>query len=195
MVDHVQSAARSRRVDILEAARREFAAAGFAGARIERIAASAAVNKQLLFHYFDSKEGLFTAAVGQLLEQLESRPAVSGGNAPVGQVRALLRELVAAMRAVPGLAGMVADARANPEFPRPAARLLAQWRERLLNRLVAAIESGQRQGFFRDDADPRAVAAVALAAAVGVVAVDGGAGDAPFEDFLATLLVEHCAWR
>src|SRR4051812_46571315 len=115
MVDHVQSATRSRRSDILDAARREFAVAGFSGARIERIASSAAVNKQLLFHYFDSKEGLFTAAVEQLLGQLEGRPAGGGGDSPVGQVRALLRDLVAAVRAVPGLAGMVADARSNPD--------------------------------------------------------------------------------
>jgi len=44
---------------ILEAARDEFAARGFAGARIESIAKRAGLSKQLLYHYFASKAVLF----------------------------------------------------------------------------------------------------------------------------------------
>ena len=44
---------------ILAAALREFAAAGFAGARVNRIAKRAAVNKRMLYHYFGNKENLF----------------------------------------------------------------------------------------------------------------------------------------
>jgi AcrR family transcriptional regulator len=43
---------------ILEAATAEFAAKGFAGARVSEIAARAGVNQQLIAYYFDSKEGL-----------------------------------------------------------------------------------------------------------------------------------------
>lgn len=43
----------------MEAARDEFAAKGFAGARIEAIARRAGLSKQLLYHYFASKEALF----------------------------------------------------------------------------------------------------------------------------------------
>jgi TetR/AcrR family transcriptional regulator len=186
---------RSRKTDILSAARREFASAGYAGARIERIAASAAVNKQLLFHYFDSKEGLFTAALAALLQELEAKPSQPQAQTPVAEVRLLLRELIAATRAVPGILGILADTR-NPVYPAAALALIAAWRDRLLRRFEASIRDGQRQGFFRDDADPAGVAAIALAAAVGVVAVDGAAAEAPpFEDFLPRLLVDHCAWR
>lgn len=45
---------------ILRAAGREFAAKGFDGARVDAIAAAARLNKQLLYHYFGSKDGLFT---------------------------------------------------------------------------------------------------------------------------------------
>ena len=44
---------------IMEAARDEFAARGFAGARIESIAKRAGLSKQLLYHYFSSKAVLF----------------------------------------------------------------------------------------------------------------------------------------
>jgi len=50
------------RARILDAALREFAAHGLAGARTERIAAAAGVNKALLYYYFDSKEKLYAAA-------------------------------------------------------------------------------------------------------------------------------------
>lgn len=48
---------------ILEAALHEFSSYGFAGARTNRIADAAGVNKALLYYYFDSKEKLYHAAL------------------------------------------------------------------------------------------------------------------------------------
>ena len=48
---------------ILAAARIEFSKAGFAGARVDRIAEQAGANKRMLYHYFGDKEGLFAAVV------------------------------------------------------------------------------------------------------------------------------------
>ena len=44
---------------ILDAALTEFAAKGFAGARVDAIARTARINKRMLYHYFGDKEGLF----------------------------------------------------------------------------------------------------------------------------------------
>lgn len=44
---------------ILDAALAEFAAKGFAGARVDVIVKRARINKRMLYHYFDDKEGLF----------------------------------------------------------------------------------------------------------------------------------------
>jgi|GEM_PF-168566 len=44
---------------ILSAALKEFAANGFAGARVDGIARRAAINKRMLYHYFGNKEHLF----------------------------------------------------------------------------------------------------------------------------------------
>jgi TetR/AcrR family transcriptional regulator len=44
---------------ILVAAFKEFAAKGFAGARVDTIARRAAINKRMLYHYFGDKESLF----------------------------------------------------------------------------------------------------------------------------------------
>lgn len=46
---------------LLAAATAEFAAFGIAGARVDRIAASAACNKSLIYAYFGSKDELFDA--------------------------------------------------------------------------------------------------------------------------------------
>jgi TetR/AcrR family transcriptional regulator len=48
---------------ILAAALKEFAAKGFAGARVDGIARRAAINKRMLYHYFGSKENLFREVV------------------------------------------------------------------------------------------------------------------------------------
>ena len=45
------------------AAKREFARLGFGGARIDTIAERAKANKRMIYHYFDSKEALFTAVL------------------------------------------------------------------------------------------------------------------------------------
>ena len=62
--------ARSR---ILDAATQEFSANGLAGARTERIAEAAGVNKALLYYYFRSKDALYAAA----LETVASRVALT----------------------------------------------------------------------------------------------------------------------
>jgi AcrR family transcriptional regulator len=54
---------RSTQQKILEAATAEFARHGLGGARVDRIAGRAGVNKRMLYHYFGAKEDLFLAAL------------------------------------------------------------------------------------------------------------------------------------
>ena len=58
------------RTRILEAATREFSANGLAGARTERIAEAAGVNKALLYYYFRSKEALYAASLEAVAARL-----------------------------------------------------------------------------------------------------------------------------
>src|SRR3954471_14109101 len=57
---------------ILEAALGEFARKGFAGARVDSIAASASINKRMLYHYFGDKEGLFREVLRTKMAQLRA---------------------------------------------------------------------------------------------------------------------------
>jgi TetR/AcrR family transcriptional regulator len=55
------------RQKILDAARSEFAEKGFDGARVEKIAHRAKINKAMIFYYFGSKEGLYREILKQVL--------------------------------------------------------------------------------------------------------------------------------
>lgn len=57
--------AEATRQRILDAAFAEFARYGVAGARVDRIAKAAGCNKNLIYIYFASKEGLFTETLRQ----------------------------------------------------------------------------------------------------------------------------------
>jgi AcrR family transcriptional regulator len=51
--------AEATKTRILDAAKKEFAKKGLAGARVDDIAEKARANKRMIYHYFASKEGLF----------------------------------------------------------------------------------------------------------------------------------------
>ncbi|HTV75369.1 MAG TPA: TetR family transcriptional regulator [Candidatus Baltobacteraceae bacterium] len=57
---------------ILSAALKEFAAKGFAGARVDEIARRAAINKRMLYHYFGDKEDLFKAVLRRKISQRQA---------------------------------------------------------------------------------------------------------------------------
>ena len=54
---------------ILNAAFKQFAAKGFAGARVDAIARSASINKRMLYHYFGNKKALFREVLRRKLAQ------------------------------------------------------------------------------------------------------------------------------
>jgi len=57
---------------ILAAALKEFAAKGFAGARVDFIARRAAINKRMLYHYFGNKESLFKAILRRKISERQA---------------------------------------------------------------------------------------------------------------------------
>lgn len=60
---------------ILNAAKKEFAEKGFDGARIDQIAATAKVNKQLIYYYFENKDTLFTHVLQVAYQDIRTQEA------------------------------------------------------------------------------------------------------------------------
>lgn len=65
-------ASMTQRTKILNAAAEIFAAEGFAGARVDDIAAAAGVNKRLLYHYVGAKAELLSAVLTRHAQQLDA---------------------------------------------------------------------------------------------------------------------------
>src|SRR5580692_403371 len=57
---------------ILDAALAEFGSNGLAGARTERIAEAAGVNKALIYYYFQGKEDLYAAALESVAARIST---------------------------------------------------------------------------------------------------------------------------
>ncbi len=57
---------------IMKAALKEFSTRGFSGARVDRIAQQAHVNKRMIYHYYGNKEGLYQAILREQLCQKEA---------------------------------------------------------------------------------------------------------------------------
>ncbi len=66
------SAADRARADILDVAAAEFAEYGFAGARVDEIAAKTQTSKRMMYYYFGDKEGLFTAVLEEEYRQMRA---------------------------------------------------------------------------------------------------------------------------
>ncbi len=73
---------------LLEAAAGEFGEYGIAGARVQRIAAAAGVNKQLIYAYFGDKEQLFETVLRGVLADIAEAVPVDPDDLPgyVGQM-------------------------------------------------------------------------------------------------------------
>jgi len=130
---------------ILRAAMEEFAEHGFAGARVNRIAAAANLNKQLIYHYFDSKDGIYSAVLGEMLASMhDSVDAAS-------DIKQLMRRQIGDPEARRAWSRMVAWEGLAGD--RPVAS--AAERQESVHRQVQAIMRLQREGQLATDIDPR----------------------------------------
>ncbi|WP_410666486.1 TetR/AcrR family transcriptional regulator [Amycolatopsis sp. cmx-4-68] len=188
---------RTRRL-ILEAAGAEFAAKGYAGARIASIAARAGVNQQLISYYFDGKEGLYRALSEQWTER--QRELVAPDMPLSEQVRRH------ALEASTGRDGMRLLAWSGLEYEGAETDPDNEPRTRRLTGTVEQIRSLQAEGRLPEWVDPACLTVLLMSAAMAPVTlphiIEGLTGNAPdspdfvrqYADQLAKL-VEHLGPR
>jgi len=146
---------RTRRA-ILDAGLTEFAARGLSGAGIAAIAQTAGVNKRMIYHYFGSKEGLFTAVIENVYEQLAAAAVSfeSETSDPRDGVRRLVRFVWDFYTERPGVITLLnAENLHGARHIRDSERVRAMGTPFLevIGRLLAR---GADQGVFRDDVEP-----------------------------------------
>lgn len=143
---------------ILEAAAAEFAAHGYAGARIAAIAARAGVNQQLISYYFDSKEGLYQA-ISERWRQRESELVPPGTPLPE-QVRRY------ALEALSNPDGARLLAWSGLEYAGPETDPDHAPRSERLQRGVEEIRALQTAGRLPAEVDPACLMVMLMAAAM-----------------------------
>lgn len=148
--DRQSDAERSRQA-LLDAALGEFAAKGFAGARVRDIAARAGVSKDLINYYFGSKEGLYAEVQRAWLRREDT---FADTDLPLGElITRYLHDAVSDPRPMRLLAwrGLAGDADQTPDVT-PAAEDLSGTRRR------------QESGELAADLDPATLRLVLLGA-------------------------------
>jgi AcrR family transcriptional regulator len=94
------------RARLLAAGAREFAARGFAGASVDRIAAAARLNKAMIYYHFRSKAALYREILRDMFEAVEARvrTAAESPAAPTEKIRLFIEAIAT-------------EAEARPHFP------------------------------------------------------------------------------
>jgi AcrR family transcriptional regulator len=158
-----RDAARTRQ-RILDAALAEFAANGFAGARVREIAQRAGVNAQLISYYFGGKEGLYNELMASWQQFRADAYAESVSFADVTAA------FVEAFSAQPELLRMFAweglARRTEPgsSYPEPGAAEAPE---------VADLRRRQAAGEIAGDLDPRYLLVFFMGAAMATVTIPG----------------------
>lgn len=141
---------------LLVAARREFAASGLAGARVDEIAARAGVNKQLVYHYFGDKDALYLAVLEWVYEEIreQERKLNLEGLAPELAIRKLIEASFDHLAAHPDFIVLLNDEnRGGARHVRGSGRLEAM-HSPLVSVVSQILKQGVRNGIFRKGIDP-----------------------------------------
>jgi len=146
--------AQATRRRVLDAAAAEFAAHGIAGARVDRIAAAAKVNKAQMYAYYGSKDGLFDAVFSEQLAGIVNSVPLDAEDLP-GYAVALYDEYLAR----PELIRLATWARLERT---PTGDLLAEFVGHDTSKLES-ITAAQAAGHIDPALDPRDVYALVTA--------------------------------
>src|SRR5689334_14975748 len=144
------------RQKLLAAARREFAASGLAGARVDEIAARAGVNKQLVYHYFGDKDALYLAVLEWVYEEIRAHERALNleGLPPQQAIRKLIESSFDHLAAHPDFIVLLNDEnRAGARHVRGSRRLEAM-HSPLVSMVDKILKQGVREGTFRRGVNP-----------------------------------------
>ena len=140
---------RSQTTDrILQAATKEFAEAGFAGARVDEIAKSAGVNKATLYYHIGDKRALYAQVVHHLFGNavVQFNRNITAAQSPEDNLKAFIQTIAGMVDLHPELAAIMLREHASggKHFPEIVAQDLAQ----ILGILTKILDDGVRSDIF-----------------------------------------------
>jgi TetR/AcrR family transcriptional regulator len=144
------------RAALLAAAQTEFAAHGFAGARVDRIARRAGVNKQLVYHYFGGKDDLYAETLEGVYAHIRSlEQGLHLSDLGPGEA---MSELVGFsfdyLSAHPEFISLLNDENVQAARHVRRSRRLSAMNSPLIGVLDDTLDRGVKAGLFRPGVDP-----------------------------------------
>ena len=151
----IRDAERSKAA-ILLAAREEFSRAGLGGARVERIAENAAVDKKLVYYYFKDKDGLFAAALESVYAEIRDAQLYLDlqGMAPLIALRRLVEFTWDYYIAHPEFITLLNSENLHLARHLQGSKRIRELNSPLVQSLSDILERGQKEGLFRAGIDP-----------------------------------------
>ncbi|MER6835319.1 TetR/AcrR family transcriptional regulator [Streptomyces cellulosae] len=149
-----RDAARTQ-AEILDVATREFARAGYDGARVDEIAAQTRTTKRMIYYYFGGKEQLFTAVLERaygVIREAEQELDVDHLD-PVAAIRRLAELTFDHHERHPDFIRLVSIENIHDAVHIASSEMLASIGSPALDVIRRILEEGQRTGLFRADVD------------------------------------------
>jgi AcrR family transcriptional regulator len=150
-----QHDAERTREEILEAAMHEFAAQGFAGARVDEIADRTRTTKRMIYYYFGSKEQLYIAVLERAYATIRSleRELDVEHLEPADAIRRLAEVTLDHHEAHPEFIRLVSIENIHNAEHMAKSERLTNLNSPVIELIEGVLERGRRQGVFRDDVD------------------------------------------
>ncbi len=142
--------------DILDGALAEFAGHGLGGARMDRIAERAGVNKRLIYYYFESKESLFLAVLERAYEGIRSEEQALNLTQvePVEAIRRLIAFTWNYYIAHPEFLTLLNSENLHRARHLQQSTKIPAMHSPLVQTLADVLERGHKHGTFRAGVDP-----------------------------------------
>jgi AcrR family transcriptional regulator len=178
------------REKIIATAVRLFSSQGYANTSLSQVAREAEVSKALIFWHFDNKETLFRTAVQRTLEPYFINVLDDlAGLSEVDQIKRLVDKYYAFVsKNVYSVKFVVSLLLRDEKRPDDFAARMGQLQRVFWNLLADILESGRRNGLFREDISPPLDAGLIMSALHGIL-VQGFLGEESPER--GTRLLEH----
>jgi TetR/AcrR family transcriptional regulator len=138
---------------ILAAAMAEFSTKGVAGARIDRIAAAYHGSKNMIYHYFKSKEGLFSAVLEQTYATIRARQSTLDVTSqdPLRGIASLVEFTIDVFNDHPAFVALLhSENMAHAQHIKGSRRIVAMYNP-LLATINDLLARGASRGLFRND--------------------------------------------
>ena len=141
--------------DILKIAHQEFCENGLNGARIDIIAERTRTSKRMIYYYFGSKEGLYSAVLDKAYSGIREREAELNleSRDPVSALRSLIETTFDYDEAHPDFINLVSIENLHQAEYMEHSDSIRGINSAIIKRLNDILDRGKADGVFRDDLD------------------------------------------